>query len=172
LRVSALHGTIGATGAAAPEVHMGQNPRRIGTIVWAALVAGALAFFAATLYVTMPGDAGLVPVMLPVAAGLAVVDVAASWLWAVRMRVPAPPGGPAPSPDAAALTRLIVASALCEGAALFALVAFLVTRDAVMLAPFGVSLVALLAHFPGDRHWARLVGSPAAAPRRNPMIRE
>ncbi len=87
------------------------------------------------------------------------------------MRPAVPTGAAPPAPEALALTRLVVASALCEGAALFALVAFLVTQDAVMLAPFGASLVALLAHFPGDRHWARLVGSPAAGPRRNPMIR-
>jgi hypothetical protein len=45
----------------------------------------------------------------------------------------------------------------------------MLTQDAVMGVPLGVSLVALLAHFPGDRHWARLVAGPAA--RRNPMIR-
>jgi hypothetical protein len=153
-----------------------QNFRRIGTIIWAALVAGVLAFFAVALYlflfVHVPGDARLVPVMLPVAAGLSVVDAALSWLWAVRMRPAVRAGAAPPAPEAFALTRLIVASALCEGAALFALVAFLVTQDAVMLLPLAVSFVGLVAHFPGARHWARLVGEPAAsAPRPNRMIR-
>ncbi len=155
---------------------MEQNPRRVGTIIWAALVAGVLAFFGVSLFLflfgRMPGDARLVPVMLPVAAGLSVVNAALSWLWAVRMRPAVPTGAAPPAPEAFALTRLIVASALCEGAALFAIVAFLTTQDAVMLLPLALSFVALVAHFPGARHWARLVGSPAPAPRRNPMIRE
>ncbi len=44
------------------------------------------------------------------------------------------------------------------------------TADAVALAPFAVSYVALLAHFPGDRHWAQLVGTPQGA-RSSRMIR-
>lgn len=154
---------------------MEQNPRRVGTIVWAALVTGVLAFSAVSLYLFfghMPGDARLVPVMLPVAAGLAVVNVALSWLWAVRMRPAVPKGAAPPAPEALALTRLIVASALCEGAALFAIVAFLTTQDPVMLLPLALSFAALVAHFPGARHWARLVGGPAAsAPPPNRMIR-
>jgi len=63
----------------------------------------------------------------------------------------------------ARLARLIVASALCEGSALFGIVAHLVTRDERMLLPFGLSLVALVAHFPGERHWARLSGVAGGA---------
>jgi hypothetical protein len=101
--------------------------------------------------------------------------VALSWLWAVRMKPKLPPGAAPQAPEALALTRLVVACALCEGAALFAVVAFLVTQDRLLLAPFALALAALLAHFPGDRHWARLAGAPAAssAPgaRPNRMIR-
>lgn len=150
-----------------------QNPRRTATIIWAALVAGITAFFlvsmAVSMAVPMPGAPGLGDVLLPVAALLSIANAALSWLWAVRMR--SPPGAPA-TPEALAVTRLIVASALCEGSALFGIVAHLVTRDDRMFLPFALSFVALLAHFPGDRHWARLCGASAArGPGRNPMIR-
>ena len=58
--------------------------------------------------------------------------------------------------------RLIVACALCEGGALAALVVFLQTGSPFALAPYALSWLALAAHFPGDRHWARLIGPPAA----------
>jgi hypothetical protein len=156
-----------------------QNPRRVGTLIWGALVAGLLAFLGVSLYLylygRMPANGALVGVMLPVVAGLTIVDVALSWLWAVRMKPKLPPGASPHAPEALALTRLIVACALCEGAALFAIVGFLVTQDPVLLAPFALALVALLAHFPGDRHWARLAGAPAGPPARgaapNRMIR-
>jgi hypothetical protein len=121
----------------------------------------------------MPPDAALARVMLPVAGGLTVVTTAISWLWAVRMTPRVPPGATPHTPEQLAVTRLIAASAVCEGAALFAIVAFLVTREAATLVPWAVSFGSLLAHFPGERHWARLVAAPpaAAAPRPNRMIR-
>ncbi len=83
---------------------------------------------------------------------------------------PARQHGP-PGPEAAAIARLVVAGALCEFGALAAVVVFLLTGEVVALASYALSWVALAAHFPSDRHWARLVGAPAGAPR-NPMIRE
>jgi hypothetical protein len=95
-----------------------------------------------------------------------------SWLWAVKLTPKLPPGATPHTPEQLAVTRLIVASAVCEGAALFAIVGFLVTGAPVMLGPWALSFGSLVAHFPGDRHWARLVGTPAAAaPRPNRMIR-
>jgi hypothetical protein len=88
------------------------------------------------------------------------------------MRVRAPRGDapgrarPAPyppGPEADAVTRLTMACGLCEGGGLLAVVALLATGHAVALAPFAVSYVALVAHFPSDRHWARLVGTPQGA---------
>jgi hypothetical protein len=49
-------------------------------------------------------------------------------------------------------------------------IAFLLTGSAMALAPYALSWLALAAHFPGDRHWAQLMGRPAGAAR-NPMIR-
>jgi hypothetical protein len=152
----------------------------VATIVWAALVAGVTAFLAIAAYLVLgvrsgpivPLDPAVAPLLLGASAAVSLVTVAVSWLWAVRMRVVAPRGDasrPAraapypPGPEADAVTRLVVAGALCEGGALLALVAFLATADAVALAPFAVSYLALLAHFPGDRHWAQLVGTPQGA---------
>jgi hypothetical protein len=153
-----------------------QSPRRVATIIWGALLAGVLMFLGVALFVRMPGTPGLVEVLLPVAGGLSVVSTAISWLWAVRMKNPARAvgsGAAPPGSEAFALTRLIVACALCEGPALFGTVGLLLTGDAVMLLPFALSFVALLAHFPGDRHWAQLCAGEGAArpPGRNPMIR-
>jgi len=149
-----------------------QNPRRVATIVWGALVAGTTVFLAVALSLPKPvGDPQLVRVLLPVSGGMSIITTTASWFWAVRIR-PAP-GTTALAPEALALSRLVVASALCEGAALFAIVVLLVTREAMAMLPFAVSFVALVAHFPGDRHWARLCGGTTgpAAVARNRMIR-
>jgi hypothetical protein len=151
-----------------------QNPRRVATIIWGALVAGTTVFLVVAL--SLPeavGDPQLVRVLLPVSGGMSIVTTMASWFWVVRMRPALPPGATTLTPEALALTRLIVASALCEGAALFAIVVLLATSHAVALLPFAVSFVALLAHFPRERHWARLCGgttAPAGAAR-NRMIR-
>ena len=60
------------------------------------------------------------------------------------------------TPDQLALTRTVIAGALCEGPALFALVGLMVARDASLFLPWGLSLAALLAHFPGAGRWERL----------------
>ncbi len=148
-----------------------QSPRLVATIVWGALVAGVLMFLGVSFFVQLPGDAQLARTLLPVAAGLSVVTAAVSWLWAVRMTPRLPRGATPPSPEQLAVTRLIAASALCEGGALFAIVGFLVTREGLLLLPFALSVVALVAHVPDARHWARLTRAPAAAPRSNPLIR-
>ncbi len=154
-----------------------QSPRLVATIVWAALVAGVTAFLGVAAYLvvgvrsgpTVPLDPAAARALVGASAVVSLATVGVSWLWAVRMRLPDPRGDapqgarPAPyppGPEADALRRLVVAGALCEGGALLAIVAFLATAEPIALAPFAVSYVALLAHFPGDRHWAQLVGTP------------
>lgn len=163
-----------------------QSPRVVATIVWAALLAGATAFLGVALFLVfgLRGGAGLgaPSIAVPLVGAslfLSVVTVALSWLWAVRMPIARPPeGGTArrgaaaypPGPEADGLARLIVSSALCEGGALFAVVAILQTGHVLALASYGLSWLALAAHYPGRRHWARLTGLPDTA-RRNPLIR-
>ncbi|WP_242343530.1 hypothetical protein [Anaeromyxobacter terrae] len=162
-----------------------QSPRLIATIIWAALLGGPTMFLGVAMYLVfgLRGGAGVAapldvePALIGASLALSVVTVALSWLWAVRMAPPAQ-GGVAlrgggaipPGPEADAVTRLIVACALCESGALAAVVAFLLTGNALALAPYALSWLALAAHFPGDRHWAQLTGLTAGAAR-NRMIR-
>jgi hypothetical protein len=107
-----------------------QSPRGTATIIWAALLAGATMFLGVALYLVfrLRGGVGLTvppltiePALIAVSLGLSVVTVALSWLWAVRMTLrpqagAAPrPGAFPPGPEANAVTRLIIAGALCEG---------------------------------------------------------
>lgn len=162
-----------------------QSPRVVATIIWAALLASPTAFIGVGFLLVsrlgggigapLPDQALMIGSLV-----LSVVTVALSWLWAVRMRIAPPaPGGVArrdaaaaspPDPEALARTRLIVACALCEGSALAATIVFMQTGEALALAPFALSWLALAAHFPGERHWAQLTGQPAGVAR-NRMTR-
>jgi len=130
----------------------GDTNQRIATIIWAALAGGVLLFLGVYLLLPPPArfvepDPGFANIVLVVATGVSAVTVAVSWLWAIRLRLPVPGAGDgagSPSPGELGRARLIVAAALCEGSALLALV---------------LSVGALLAHFPGERHWARLCGT-------------
>lgn len=161
-----------------------QNPRVIATIIWAALLAGPTMFLGIALYLVfgLQGGAGVAapldaePALLGVSLALSVLTVALSWRWAVGMARPSR-GGVAlrggaipPGPEADAVTRLVVACALCEGGALAAVIVFLLTGNTLALVPYALSWLALAAHFPGDRHWSRL-GGPSTGAAQNPMIR-
>jgi hypothetical protein len=164
-----------------------QNPRVVATTIWAALLASPTLFLGIALFLVfgLRGGSGIgVPLADPAlmiggSMALSLVTVLLSWLWAVRMRIVvfapgvvrrgAAPGYP-PGPEADAVTRLIVACALCEGGALAAIIVFLQTGNALALASCALSWLALAAHFPGDRHWAQLTGLTDGAAR-NPMIR-
>lgn len=160
-----------------------QSPRVTATIIWAALLAGPTIFLGVALYIVfgLRGGAGLgaglpEPALIGGSLALSVVTVATSWLWAVRMPVRAPGsdaprrGAIPPGPEADAVSRLVVACALCEGGALAAVVVFMLTGSPLALAPYALSWLALARHFPGDRHWAQLLGARAGVAR-NPMIR-
>ncbi len=158
------------------------SPRVTAKILWGALLAGVTMFLAISLYLVfgVRGGAGLgaplgaEPALIGGSAALSGVTVALSWLWAVRMAprraVAVRGGGIPPGPEADAISRLIVACALCESGALAAVVVFMLTGNAFALAPYALSWLALAAHFPGDRRWAQLEGNVAGAVR-NPMIR-
>jgi hypothetical protein len=163
-----------------------QSPRLTAKILWGALLFGPTMFLAIALYlvVGLRGGAGLgspldAAAMIGASALVSATTVAVSWGWAVRMRRPAKSGlrlrgGGAipPGPEADAITRLVVACALCEFGALVAVIVFMLTGSGLALAPYALSWLALAAHFPGDRHWARLAGGPQpGAPGPNRMIR-
>ncbi len=158
-----------------------QSPRIVATLIWGALLTGPTVFLGVALYLVfgLRGGAGLgeqadAGVLVGFSLALAIVTVSLSWLWAIRMRIRSGPrrgaGALPPGPESDAVARLTVSSALCEGGAIFAVVVFLLTGHLVALASYAVCWLALAAHFPGDRHWAQLTGTPAAASP-NRMIR-
>jgi hypothetical protein len=68
--------------------------------------------------------------------------------------------------EATVLVRLLVAWALCEAAALFPLVAWIITGDPRLIGVFAVDLLALVLLFPSDHRWMALAPPPEAVPRR------
>jgi hypothetical protein len=153
------------------------SPRRIAVVIWAGLVGGVVVFSGVALLVPMGGSMGpeLASALLAVTLAVAAISVALSFWIPRRMR----PGGAVVTPDQLAMSRSVVAGALCEGPALFAVLGVMLTRDASLLLPYALSLVALLAHFPGAARWERLrsgggPGGPGAAGGRPParMVRE
>lgn len=65
--------------------------------------------------------------------------------------------------EATAFARLLVAWLLCEAAALFPLVAWIVTGDPRLIGVFGVDLLALLLLAPSDLRWASMLPGEAPA---------
>jgi len=139
--------------------------RRTAVVIWSALAGGVGAFTGVALLVPLgrPMDPEFASMMLLVALAMAVVSVGVSFWIPRRIR----PGGAVVAPDQLALTRTVIAGALCEGPALFALVGFMVTREAGMFLPYALSLGALLARFPGAARWERL-GADARGPGATP----
>jgi len=139
------------------------NPRRAALLVWTAMLAFLLAFLAMELALDLPRLAADAPrgLLLGLAAATSMLGIALSRLLPLRIPARQAGGGPA----ALALLRLVVAWALCEGAALFALAAHLLTHDDRLLGIFAVDLLALATLYPGERLWGRLSAEPATAPR-------
>jgi len=69
--------------------------------------------------------------------------------------------------EATAFARLLVAWALCEAAALFPLVAWIVTGDPRLIGVFGVDLLALVLLYPSDHRWESLAPPSGLAPERS-----
>jgi hypothetical protein len=142
--------------------------RRTALIIWSALVAG-VAMFAIVGTVVGPEVRrnGAAPELLVwVSLGLTVVTFILSRIVPGRMR---PVSGGA-SPDAMGVSRTIVAAALNEGAALFAIVVWMVGGFVVVLVPLTVSAVGLLLAFPSETRWTALTTDPDQ-PRRPGMVR-
>jgi hypothetical protein len=131
--------------------------RQAARLIWAALVAtpvlfGAVAFGQARA----PQAPALVAPVFWLALAAAALNVALSRLLPQRL-------GPAfaQDRDAVAFTRLLVAFALCDAAAMAPLVGFILTRDVRLLALGAAGVLALALLFPSDARWERL--QPRAA---------
>lgn len=140
------------------------NLRRTAAVAWWSMVLLPFAFM-----VLVFGFAAEYPVQPQLRELLFWIAIAGSAFQIALSRVlPGRLAPRAPGPDAVAFARLLVAWALCESAALFPLVAYLVTGDPRLVGVFGVDLLALVLLYPSDGRWESAApavdrGPPAAA---------
>ena len=129
--------------------------RRIATLLWAALLVVPLAFLgvAMTLERHTPSTEHRA-LLLWVAVVASAFNVALSRVLPPRLE--AARGG---GREAVTLTRFLVGWALCEAAALFPLVAYLVTHDPRLVVVLALDVIALVFLYPSDRRWNRLAAA-------------
>ena len=133
--------------------------RRIATLLWAALLVLPVAFLGVATTHRHEPSTEHAALLLWVAVVASAFNVALSRV--LHPRLEAARGG---GPEAVTLTRFLVGWALCEAAALFPLVAFLVSHDLRLLAVLALDVVALVFLYPSDRRWSRLApAGPAGA---------
>jgi hypothetical protein len=134
-----------------------RDPRRVALLIWLALLAGLLVIlvvgtFAGPAAQGHPFDPERATTLVFLATALTVAMVVAS---RVLPRVLRPT---ASEPAQLALARHVMACALCEAGALFCVVVWTVSGDAVVLAPFVLALGGLVACFPSEGRWEALGG--------------
>jgi hypothetical protein len=125
--------------------------RRAATLVWGAMLVVPF-FFLALADTARWGGA-----RAGGASGLFWATVAVSALDITLSRVLPPRLGPfRAGREATAFARLLVAWLLCESAALFPLVAWIMSGDPRLIGVFGVDLLALVLLYPSDHRWESL----------------
>jgi F0F1-type ATP synthase membrane subunit c/vacuolar-type H+-ATPase subunit K len=141
--------------------------RKAALAIWWALVLLPVAFLVVILGLEgEPQSPELRPLFFWLAVGASVLDVVLSRVLAPRV------GSAATSdPEALAFTRLLLGWALCEAAALFPLVAYLITGDGRLLGVFAVDLLALVLLFPSAGRIESLMRSLGGAPTAGRMVR-
>jgi hypothetical protein len=143
-------------------------PRAVAVLIWAAHLA-LLAVFLGVVFALPPRhDPSIPPALLLVLAfATSVLGIACSRLLPPRIGARQAGG----LREAVALTRLIIGWSLCEGVAIFPLVAFLLVRDGRLLAVLAVDVVALLSLFPSVERWAALSVGTVTPPPTTRMVR-
>jgi len=135
---------------------MAAPSRQVAVVIWGAILASPVAFAVVALVARTPPEMPqLRGLFLWMAAAVAGLGILVSRALPQRIRA----GASAPG---TALTRLVVGWGILEGAALFPLVAYLVTGDPWLFLFVAVVLAALVAAFPGEARWTGAGGSPPA----------
>lgn len=131
--------------------------RRAATFVWASMLVLPF-FFLALADATRWGSAkpSTTTLLFWLAIAISVLNLTLSRTLPPRL------GSLRAGREATAFTRLMVAWLLCEAAALFPLVTWIVTGDPRLIGVFGVDLLALLLLYPSDHRWRSL--RPGLAP--------
>jgi len=136
-------------------------PRRAAFIIWGAMLAGLLVLLVVAAVigpsVREEGvDAQLAGVLLPLLALVAAGTLVASRLVPRLVKAVG---------EQAALPKQIMACALCDAGAAFAVVVWMLTGTPLALALLLLPLGGLVACWPGDARWEALGGGPGAVPR-------
>jgi hypothetical protein len=133
--------------------------RRVAVAIWGAVLASPVVLAGVAVGLSRPPEMpelrGLFLWMAAAVAGLGLLLSRA-----LPPRIGAGAGAPS---GTVALSRMVVAWAILEGAALFPSVAYLITGDPWLLLVVGLLLAALAAAFPGEARWVRAGGEPSAA---------
>jgi hypothetical protein len=131
--------------------------RNVARLVWASTLVVPI-FFAAVAETVRWGK-----VHLPESQLLFWLTVVTSVACIVLSRMLPPRIRPIPAgPEATAFVRLVSGWALCEGAALFPLVIWILTNDGHLLLVCAVDLLALLLLYPSPARWNRLLPGGAS----------
>ncbi len=148
---------------------MTSDVRRNAYVIWGALLAGPLVFAVIASQVG-PGlrdpEGPPLEILAHLSLAFAAASVLASRVLPRLLRLP--PGLP---PEQVALTRNVIALALCEGSALFGLVAWMVTGSEWALVAAAMGIAGIVSCFPGDARWRSLLpqepgrGGPGGPPR-------
>jgi drug/metabolite transporter (DMT)-like permease len=148
---------------------MSAPTRRVAVVVWAGMVSTPVLFAAAAFTAAPPREMRspeLAGMFFWMAAAVVGLGIALSRLLPSRIRQ----RGPGPR-DAVAFTRLVVGWAILEGAAIFPLVAQLVTGDPFLYLLFAVALAALVGLFPSEARWASHAVQPIETGGPDRMVR-
>jgi hypothetical protein len=143
--------------------------RRTALIIWWVLFAGVV-LFAAVATAVGPSfwqrNGEVARILSWVALAMATLWLLLSQLLASRVKA-----GPGATSEAVAVTRTIIASAMNEGSALFAVVAWMLGGEPLALIALAISLAGLLLAFPSMARWQKLGGSSERTERPNRLVR-
>jgi len=133
------------------------DPRRVAVVLWAALLVLLGLFLAVVLALPRPAQVSASrDASFWLAVGTSLLGVVLSRTLPPRIGVRQAGG----RRGTLAMIRALVGWCLCEGVAIFPLVAYLLEPDARLLGVFTVDALALFLLFPGRDHWAELAEMP------------
>jgi hypothetical protein len=137
---------------------MSAPSRRVAVVVWGGLLATPVLFAGVTVAAHTPDgmrSPELAGLFLWMSAAVVGLGVALSRLLPQRLR-----RRDQGSRDAVAFTRLVVAWAILEGAAMFPLVAEMATGDPLLYLLSAAAMAALISLFPTEERWRGFAVQP------------